>query len=39
MQEKISISIDKNLLLRVDNLIDGHAIKKRSKAFEFVLQP
>lgn len=37
MQEKISISIDRNLLLRVDNLVDGHAIKKRSKAFEFVL--
>ena len=37
MQEKISISIDKDLLSKVDNIIDNKLIKKRSKAFEFII--
>jgi NDP-sugar pyrophosphorylase family protein len=37
MQEKVSISIDKGLLSKVDALIDKRTIKKRSNAFEFVV--
>ena len=37
MQEKVSISIDKNLLSKVDRLIDNESIKKRSQAFEFIV--
>ena len=37
MQEKISISIDKDLLPRIDTLIDNESIKKRSQAFEFII--
>ncbi|MAE42506.1 hypothetical protein CMO93_01935 [Candidatus Woesearchaeota archaeon] len=37
MQEKISISIDKDLLSKVDKLTDNKSIKKRSKAFEFII--
>lgn len=37
MQEKVSISIDKYLLSKVDSLIDNKSIKKRSKAFEFII--
>ncbi|MCH8003543.1 MAG: hypothetical protein IH934_02835 [Nanoarchaeota archaeon] len=37
MQEKISISIDKDLLSKVDNLIANKSIKKRSQAFEFIV--
>tara|TARA_Y100000310_G_C20514132_1_gene730325 strand:- start:87 stop:800 length:714 start_codon:yes stop_codon:yes gene_type:complete len=37
MQEKISISIDKELISRVDNLVNDKSIKKRSQAFEFVI--
>ena len=38
MQEKISISIDRELLSRVDALVDNKYINKRSKAFEFVVR-
>ena len=38
MQEKISISIDSDLISKVDNLVDGRNIKKRSQAFEFVVK-
>ena len=38
MHEKVSISIDKELLLRVDGLIDNKSIKKRSQAFEIILE-
>jgi len=37
MQEKVSISINKNLLSKVDRLIDNESIKKRSQAFEFIV--
>ena len=37
MQEKISISIDKDLLSKVDGLIANKFIKKRSQAFEFIV--
>lgn len=38
MQEKISISIDKDILARVDNFVDNNAIKKRSQAFEHIVR-
>ena len=38
MQEKISISIDKNLLFRVNKLAEDKSIKKRSKAFELIIK-
>lgn len=38
MQEKISISIDSELLSRVDALVDNKTLNKRSKAFEFVVR-
>ena len=38
MQEKISISIDSELLSRVDALVDNKSLNKRSKAFEFVVR-
>ncbi|MBU90150.1 hypothetical protein CMO94_01305 [Candidatus Woesearchaeota archaeon] len=37
MQEKISISIDKELISKADNLVNGKFIKKRSQAFEFII--
>ena len=38
MHEKVSISIDEELLSRVDSLIDNKSVKKRSQAFEIILQ-
>ena len=38
MQEKISISIDSELLSRVDALVDSKSLNKRSKVFEFVVK-
>lgn len=38
MREKVSISVDKNLVKKVDQTIDGVYIKNRSQAFEFLLR-
>lgn len=38
MQEKLSISINKDLIGRVDQLIDGITIRNRSQAFEKVVR-
>lgn len=37
MQKKISISINKDILARVDSLIDNKSVKKRSHAFENIV--
>jgi len=38
MQEKISISIDRELVRKVDKLVDGITIKKRSQSFETIIR-
>ncbi len=38
MREKISISLDKDLVSRTDDLIDGMNIRNRSQAFDYVLR-
>jgi NDP-sugar pyrophosphorylase family protein len=38
MQEKISISVDAELIKKADQLIDGISVKKRSQAFEKILR-
>ena len=38
MKEKLSISIEKELIKKADSLIDGIGVRNRSQAFEHVLK-
>ncbi len=38
MKEKISITLDKNLIAEIDSFVDGFRIRNRSQAIEFLLR-
>ena len=38
MKEKISVSMEKNLIERIDSVIDGEAVRNRSQALEYLVR-
>jgi len=38
LKERLTVTIDSNVLERIDKIIDGHTIKNRSHAFELLLK-